>query len=264
VTIWEALKALFLGKEPVDVVFRDEWVEYLTANLPLYSRFPDELKSRLQEKIGEFVATTYFEGCGGLELTDEMILTVAGQACILIVNHDGPPYPNLKTVLLYPSSFSSIVKERDPLGVVTERKVHRLGESWSNGTVILAWDSVQHGARNIFDGRNVTLHEFAHQLDQETGRTDGVPMLGNHEAYRTWGTVLGEGHEELIKNAEQGLRTVLNHYGATNIAEYFAVATEAFFEKPRHLKRKRPLLYLELQNYYKLDPILWFSKKPQH
>jgi len=244
-SIWESLKSLFLGKEPIETVFKDEWVAHLIHNLPLYSRLPDVLKLNVRVKIGEFVATTYFEGCGGLDLTDEMILTIAGQASMLIVNQDGPPYPNLKTVLVYPTTFSSVTKERDVLGIVTEREVHRLGESWSNGTVILAWDSVQHGARNIFDGHNVTLHEFAHQLDQETGRTDGVPFLGSHEAYRTWGTVLSEGHEKLVENAERGRKTVLDHYGATNIAEYFAVATEAFFEKPRQMKKKRPDLYRE-------------------
>jgi len=189
-----------------------------------------------------------------------MILTVAGQACMLIINHQGAPYPNLKTVLLYTSTFSSTVKGYDINGVVTEREVHRLGESWSNGTVILAWDSVQHGARNIYDGHNVTLHEFAHQLDQETGRTDGVPFLEHHEAYRTWGTVLGYGHEKLVENAERGKKTALVHYGATNIAEYFAVATESFFEKPRQLLKKRPELYKELLEYYKLDPVSWFTK----
>ena len=203
-SIWESLKTIFINKDPIDVVFKEEWITYLNSNLPLYSRLPNDLTLRLREKIGEFISTTYFEGCGELELTDEMILTVAGQACMLIINHQGAPYLNLKTVLLYTSTFSSTVKDYDINGVVTEREVHRLGESWSNGTVILAWDSVQHGARNIYDGHNVTLHEFAHQLDQETGRTDGVPFLEHHEAYRTWGTVLGYGHEKLVENAERG------------------------------------------------------------
>jgi len=259
-SIWESLKTIFINKDPIDVVFKEEWITYLNSNLPLYSRLPDDLTLRLREKIGEFISTTYFEGCGELELTDEMILTVAGQACMLIINHQGAPYPNLKTVLLYTSTFSSTVKGYDINGVVTEREVHRLGESWSNGTVILAWDSVQHGARNIYDGHNVTLHEFAHQLDQETGRTDGVPFLEHHEAYRTWGTVLGYGHEKLVENAERGKKTALVHYGATNIAEYFAVATESFFEKPRQLLKKRPELYKELLDYYKLDPVSWFTK----
>ena len=259
-SIWETLKDLFLADNPIEAVFEDHWITYLENNLPLYSKLPPELVLRLHEKIGQFVATTYFEGCGDLELTEEMILTVAGQACILPLNHSGPPYPNLKTVLLYPSTFRSIVRERDELGIITEREVNRLGESWSNGTVILAWDSVEHGARNIHDGKNVTMHEFAHQLDQEDGNTDGVPYLDSHEAYRTWGQVLSDGYSQLVDHTERRKKTVLDKYGATNIAEYFAVATEAFFEKPRQMQRKRTEVYNELRDYYQLDPAEWFQK----
>lgn len=259
-SIWETLKNLFLGEEPIEVIWKDEWESYLQSNLPLYEMLPSGLQLKLHDKIAQFVSTTYFEGCGELELTDEMILTVAAQACVLVLNHEDPPYPNLKTVLLYPSTFQSVVKARDALGVVTEREVRRLGESWSNGTVILAWDSVKRGARNIRDGHNVTMHEFAHQLDQEDGNTDGVPFLETKEAYRTWGSVLSDGYAQLVEKTERRKKTVLDKYGATNIAEYFAVATEAFFEKPRQMKRKRADLYDELVEYYQLDPAEWFSQ----
>ena len=251
--IWEQLKAYFLKTPTIQIEFKDEWITYLENNLPLYARFPNELKERIHEKIGQFVATTFFEGCGGLELDDEMILTVAGQACILVINREGRPYPNLNTVLLYPSTFSSQVDS-----VSGKRRVHRLGESWSNGTVILAWDTVEHGARNIFDGHNVTLHEFAHQLDSELGDTDGVPRLRTEEAYHTWGQVMHDGYETLVDNVERRRKTVLDHYGATNPAEYFAVATEAFFEKPKQMFKKRADLYAALKEYYQLDPIQWF------
>ena len=253
-TIWEQLKAFFVKTPTIDIEFRDEWVTYLEENLPLYARFPPELKLRIHEKIRQFVATTFFEGCNGLELTDEMILTVAGQACILIINREGRPYPNLNTVLLYPSTFSSRIDHSDGGTHVQSR----LGESWSNGTVILAWDSVEHGARNIFDGHNVTLHEFAHQLDSELGGTDGVPPLHDKAAFHTWGQVVHDGYAQLVEDAERGRKSVLDHYGATNPAEYFAVATESFFEKPKQLFKKRPELYQALKSYYRLDPIEWF------
>ena len=257
-SIWGKLKAHFIGKPSPHITFKEEWCAILGENLPLYTRLPEPLKLTLHDKIAAFVSTTYFEGCGDLELDDEMILTVAAQACILVINHESAPYPKLNTVLLYPSTFSSKIKDFNTGGTVSERRVHRLGESWSNGTVILAWDSVHHGATNIFDGHNVTFHEFAHQLDSESGQTDGVPRLSSHEAYQTWGTVLSEGYAELCENAERRKKTVLDHYGATNIAEYFAVATEAFFEKPKQLKKKRPDLYAELKGYYRLDPVEWF------
>ncbi len=259
-SIWEQLKTLFSNDKHVSVVFKEEWAALLEKNLPLYSLFPDSLKQRVHEKISQFVATTFFEGCGGLELTNEMILTVAGQACTLIVNHEGPPYPNLKSVLLYPSSFSSIQDGFDKMGNPTKERTTRLGESWSNGTVILAWDSVASGAQNIFDGRNVTFHEFAHQLDQENSLSDGIPFLHTPQAYHTWAEVLNEGFEKLIVKAERGKRSVMDHYGATNRAEFFAVATECFFEKPRQMKKKHPKLYDVLHEYYQLDPLVWIAR----
>ena len=258
-SLWENLKGLFLGSDPIETVFKAEWITHLEHNLPLYARLPDELKLKLHERIGQFIATTYFEGCNELELTDEMILTVAGQACILVLNHKGSPYPKLNSVLLYPTTFSSTVQDIGPGGTIIERKVHRLGESWGSGTVILAWDSVRHGARNIYDGHNVTFHEFAHQLDSLNGPTDGVPPLHSQEAFVTWCQILNDGYATLVDNAERGKKAVLDHYGATNPAEYFAVATEAFFEKPKQLKKKRPELYDTLKDYYQLDPIEWFS-----
>jgi Mlc titration factor MtfA (ptsG expression regulator) len=258
VSIWKKLKDYFLQEKAPHITFQPEWCQYLENNLPLYSRLPESLKLKLHDKIAAFVSATYFEGCGGLELDDEMILTVAAQACMLILNHDGAPYPRLNTVLLYPSSFSSKVKDYNASGITTERRVHRLGESWSNGTVILAWDSVSHGAANIYDGHNVTFHEFAHQLDSENGPTDGVPQLSTPEAYQTWGTILSEGYAALCQKANRRKKTVLDAYGTTNIAEYFAVATEAFFEKPRQLKKKQPTLYAELKDFYQLDPVEWF------
>jgi Mlc titration factor MtfA (ptsG expression regulator) len=260
-TIWETLKEYFIRSVQAEYSFKSEWLPMLEANLPLYHKLPESLQQRLHQKIGQFIATTYFEACGDLELTEEMILTVAGQACLLVVNHEGAPYPRLNSVLLYPSTFRSVVQDTGSFGITTERTVSRLGESWSNGTVVLAWDSVQHGARNIHDGHNVTLHEFAHQLDSENGSTDGVPRLADREAFQTWATVLGPCYEALVDHAERGRKTVLDHYGATNITEYFAVATEAFFEKPRQLKKKRPALYTELQSYYQLDPLEWLQLK---
>ncbi|WP_269523798.1 zinc-dependent peptidase [Coraliomargarita parva] len=256
-TIWNKLKEFFEDEE-AEFVFKDEWVAYMENNLPLYRKLPDILRLELQRKIGQFVRTTFFEGCNGLELDDEMILTVAAQACILALKQEGPPFPQLKTVLLYPTAFTSIAETAGPGGTVIEREVKCLGESWENGTVILAWDSVRNGARNIFDGHNVTFHEFAHQLDSLDGDTDGVPLLPDEAAYQTWANVLAEHCEVLFDEIRRGKKSLLDPYGATNPGEYFAVATETFFEKPRQLKKKQPGLYEELQNFYKLDPASWF------
>jgi hypothetical protein len=163
--IWEKLKALFGMEMQEAVVFQEEWRVLLRKNLPLYARLPEELLLRLHERIAQFISTIRFEGCGGLELTEAMILTVAAQACLLVVQREGRPYPKLSAVYLYPTTFSSVSKRMDAHGIVTEGEVQRLGESSHWGTVVLAWDSVTQGARCIDDGENVTFHEFAHQLD---------------------------------------------------------------------------------------------------
>jgi Mlc titration factor MtfA (ptsG expression regulator) len=255
--IWDRLRAFF-EKEEVPLVFKDEWITILQDNLPIYKRLPEDLREKLHDKKAEFIRSTFFEGCGGLELDDEIILSVAAQACILVVNQEGAPYPKLNSVLLYPSAFVSNSTSAGPGGTIIERKVKCLGESWENGTVILSWNSVRNGADNIFDGHNVTFHEFAHQLDSLDGDTDGVPLLASEEAYQTWANVCAVHCELLIDGVQRGKKTLLDAYGATNPGEFFAVATETFLEKPRQMKKKQPKLYAELQSFYKLDPADWF------
>jgi Mlc titration factor MtfA (ptsG expression regulator) len=150
-----------------------------------------------------------------------------------------------------------VQQRRDEIGIVSEGVVHRLGESWSSGTVVLAWDSVAHGALNMHDARNVTFHEFAHQLDHENGDTDGAPALPCRESYRSWARVFGANYAEFQELVEAGKRCVLDPYGATEPAEFFAVATETFFEKSRQLHKKYPELYEELKGFYGVDPREW-------
>lgn len=257
--IWQKIQSLFAGSDAADAVFKEEWIGLLENALPLYSRLPEELKSRLHERIARFISSTRFEGCNGLELTEEMVLIVAAQACLLVLHREGKPYLQLTTVYLYPTTFSSVQKQRDEIGVITEGEVHRLGESWSMGTVVLAWDSVEQGARNFEDARNVTFHEFAHQLDHEDGDTDGAPGLPSREAYRSWARVFSENYAELRERVGSGKPSLLDPYGATKPAEFFAVATETFFEKPRQLHEKSPELYDELRGFYGVDPRDWFE-----
>jgi hypothetical protein len=257
--IWQKLKTLFGGETHEAVVFQEEWIALLEKNVPLYARLPEELRLRLHGRIAQFISTIRFEGCGGLELTEEMILTVAAQACLLVVHREGRPYPKLSAVYLYPTTFSSVSKRMDAQGIVSEGEVRRLGESSHWGTVVLAWDSVTQGARHIADGDNVTFHEFAHQLDHEDGPTDGAPALPSSGAYRTWSHVFHDNYADFLQRTEEGKKTVLDAYGATNPAEFFAVATETFFEKPQKLFEKRPDMYTELMKYYHLDPREWMG-----
>ncbi len=136
----------------------------------------------------------------------------------------------------------------------------RLGESWRTGAVVLAWDEILHGALDPMDGQNIVFHEFAHQLDQEDGVADGTPIIEKRSRYISWARVLSREFKVLQKKASHGMNTVMDHYGATDPTEFFAVATETFFEKPSQLKLKHPALYEELKGYYQLDPATWLSE----
>ena len=225
------------------------WEACLEANLPPYRHLPSDLRRQLRENINVFLNEKRFEGCGGLELTDEMRVTIAGEACLLLLNRETQMYSRLKSILVYPDAY---VAQEDENPV-------RLGESWTSGAVVLSWDDTKKGGLNFDDGQNVAIHEFAHQLDQEDGAADGAPLLGKRSAYRTWARVLSREYDELQRKTRKGRRTVMDDYGATTPAEFFAVATETFFEKPEQLQKKHPELYDELKSYYRVDPATWPS-----
>jgi Mlc titration factor MtfA (ptsG expression regulator) len=241
--------------------FPNEWEQVLQDNVAVYSRLTHELHGQLKELILVFLDEKRFEGCGSLEVTDEMRVTIAGQACLLLLNRETDFFPALKTILLYPSSYVHPEKEEESHDV---EGAEILGESWQYGPVVLSWDSARHGAVNQRDGENVVLHEFAHQLDQIDGEADGAPKLGRGLSlrerlarYKTWSAVFQREFDAHRDRVDSGRRTVIDEYGATNPAEFFATATEAFFEKSRALQKKHPELYRELKTFYRLDPIEW-------
>jgi len=236
--------------------FPPGWKEILERNVSLYRHLPDALKKQLHGLVQVFVAEKSFEGCGGLEITDEIKITIAAQACILLLNRQPTFYPKLVSILVYPRAY--IAEHAVSMGssYVREQTI-RAGESWSRGIAVLAWDHVKAGAIDCTNGHNVVLHEFAHQLDQEDGLADGTPILERRASYAVWIRILTEEYQKLRVEAQHHIRDVMDSYGATNPAEFFAVATEAFFEKPRQLKRRHPELYEELKTYYRLDPVEW-------
>ena len=182
--------------------------------------------------------------------------TIAAEACLLVLNRGGALYPRLRSILVYPDAFVARREQRRDDGTVAADSHHLLGESWDNGRVILSWDDVTRGVADFTDGSNVVLHEFAHQLDAESGSTNGAPPL-RRNSYRAWATIFSENFQDLELRSLRGLSTVMNEYGASNPAEFFAVATETFFERPHQLHKHRPELYGELQRYYQLDPREW-------
>ncbi|MEH1815208.1 MAG: M90 family metallopeptidase [Nostoc sp.] len=233
------------------------WNAIIENNLPIYLCLsPDEIR-RLQGHIQVFLAEKQFIGCRGLQVTEEMKLTLAAVACLLLLNERGQYFPRLRSILVYPNAY--FVQETNSVGkyVVEERRVARLGESWTNDQVVVSWEQVKQDINNWRDGRNVVLHEFAHQLDQEDGKAEGVPILQHNSDYTIWAKVMTEAYQQLCNDVLQGAKTVMDSYGATNPAEFFAVATETFFEKPHQLLSKHPALYEQLQRYYQLDPVQW-------
>lgn len=240
----EALRAQSLSAEERAV---------LDKNIPYLATLSAEDRSELEALVRIFLAEKSFEGCGGLELNDEIKLTIAGQACLLLLHRETDIYPNVDSILVYPSAYRVPTEQHDGL-VVLEEDQARLGESWQRGLVVLAWDHVLSGAAEPRDGQNVVLHEFAHQLDGESGSMNGTPELGTRARYTSWAHVLGDEFEELSQRLHQGRNSDIDPYGATNPAEFFAVLTEMFFEKPQALKRRHAELYAELAEFYKQDP----------
>ncbi len=200
-----------------------EWIKILKNNLFPYQYLSAQEKQRLHGTINVFLDEKIFEGCGGLEITDEIRVTIASQACMLLLNRPIEVYPRLQTILVYPNTY--IANGDNLLGVGDPNSV-RLGESWQSGVVVLSWNSVKGGAANFEDGHNVTLHEFAHQLDQENSATDGAPILEDRSAYRTWAHVFSHEYDDFKDDTERGRRTCIDRYGATNPAEFCAVSTE--------------------------------------
>lgn len=211
-------------------------------------------KRELHGHIQVFLHEKKFEGCGGLEITDEIRVTIAAQACILLLNRKTDCFPLMRTILVYPSHYFASTSRRMPGGVVEERVEGRLGESWMRGPIVLSWDDVLRGAADPHDGHNVVFHEFAHALDGESGALEGAPDLPEATMYTAWARVLGTEYNGLLNDLARNHRHLIDAYGATNPAEFFAVITEAFFEKSLLLKRHHPELYAQLAAFYRQDP----------
>jgi Mlc titration factor MtfA (ptsG expression regulator) len=239
-------------------------LEDLMRNVAQYRGMAPDLQRQLQTLVRQFLHQKTFVGCAGLEVTDEMRVTIAGQACLLLLNRHSRVYPGLDTILVYPDAFTAPRKEVDAAGVVHDAPRGLLGESWGDGRVLLSWHHVRRGAHVEPGAQNVVLHEFAHQLDSESGSNNGAPYLGSVESYRSWSAVLSADFDALRRDAMfghlDGDEAVLDHYGATSPAEFFAVATESFFEKPWALAERHPALYGEFLKYYRVDPRAWFAK----
>ncbi|MDD9921278.1 MAG: zinc-dependent peptidase [Boseongicola sp.] len=241
--------------ELLDTPLTDEERAMVVAEVPLLRRLPPELHRSLEGKINLFLDQIDFIGCNGLEVTKAMRLSIAAQACLLIVNTD-TWYKTLRTILIYPGAFKSHQTQYSGY-VVTEHETVRAGESWSRGPVVLSWADTALGAANHRNGKNVVIHEFAHQIDDLSGHTDGAPILREGQSFAEWARVFTTAYETHVADVERGRQTVIDAYGATNHEEFFAVSVELFFENPVALRNEEPDVYEQLAELFQLEPITW-------
>jgi MtfA peptidase len=234
--------------------FPAAWRRILRRRVPLVARLPAALQLRLKRHMQVFLAEKPFIGCEGQAITDEVRVTIAAQACLLLLGDDRADcYPRLRQVLVYPGAF--VVQREQALGagLVQGQRQTLSGESWTRGEVILSWPDVLAGAADPTDGRNVAVHEFAHQVDQDGGAADGRPWRPGAARRHRWAAAMDAGLQRLRAVPSE----VIDGYGASDPAEYFAVVSEAFFERPRELAAEVPDVYRELRDLYGVDPVAW-------
>jgi hypothetical protein len=251
--VWRRWRQRRLRRSP----FPAAWRAILRRRVPYLRRLPADLRTRLLQQMQVFLAEKPFLGCAGMAITDEVRLTIAALACLPLVNRDEAPYPELRQILVYPGPFLVERTQADGSGVLHDHRQVLAGESWSQGQVILSWQDVLQDAAAPEGGRNVVLHEFAHQLDQENGAANGAPVLGDRDAYARWSAVLSAEYTQLQQRTERGEDGLLDTYGASSPAEFFAVVTEAFFLQPQRLAREHAALFDELRRFYRIDPLAW-------
>ena len=252
--LWRAARRARIRSQP----FPPTWRDTLRRRMPAFAQLPADVQLRLKKHAQVLIAEKPFIGCAGLEVTDEMRVLVAVQAAWLLLRRRGGSFDHLRQVLLYPGAFAVQRSVADAAGLVRDERQALLGESWQQGQVVLSWQDVLAGAADPHDGRNVVIHEFAHQLDQETGAANGAPWQPGAQRRARWARVMGAEFQALQGRLATGDTTsLIEPYAATNAAEFFAVTSELFFERPLELQQGHAALYAELQQYYGVDPLAW-------
>ena len=251
---WRARRRRRVAARPLPMA----WRTIMRRNVLVYEAMPPALQRRVDELVSVFLAEKRFVGCGGLDVSEEMRVTIATQACVLIAAHDNGCFDSTRAVLVYPRAFKVQREGEDDDGLVHSGRDILAGESWELGEVIVSWDDALHGGRQTADGVNVVMHEFAHQLDGEDGGVNGAPALGDPARYAAWAETMKREYEALRLAAQRDdYDGVLDPYGASDPAEFFAVATETFFERPQALRQAHAELYARLSDYYAQDPASW-------
>jgi Mlc titration factor MtfA (ptsG expression regulator) len=239
--------------------FPTDWLRGLEQNVAHYRLLSDADRVMLRDRLRIFIAEKNWEGCGGLQLTEEMQITIAAQACLMTLHLDEDLFDHVQSILVYPRDFVAPDRAVPAAGLVLEEDTALLGEAHYRGPVVLSWQEVLAGAREPGAGQNLVFHEFAHQLDMLDGVLDGTPPLETRAQAQRWHRIMTTEFNRLIHASAHGRATLLDDYGATDEAEFFAVASECFFDQPVEMARRHPELYALLRDYYKQDPASRFA-----
>jgi Mlc titration factor MtfA (ptsG expression regulator) len=230
------------------------WEQLLNDQFLDWSRISEEERVRLRRWMQVFIREKNWEGCGGLQMTEEVKVVVSAQTGLMVLGLDEAYFDHVLSILVYPDAYRVPGATTNSIGIVDEWGSARMGEAWWRGPVILSWRHSLSGARGEFD-ENLVCHEFAHQLDMMNGRfVDGTPPLDSAEQADEWQRVMGEGYQQLSHKCRRGSPSIIRCYGMTNPGEFFAVSTEAFFAAPVKLRAEYPMVYQVLKGFYKQDP----------
>ena len=237
--------------------FPEKWENILRKKVPVYHRLPDRLKNNLRNRLVILLDEKHFEGCGGLTLTEEIKVVIAAYASVLILEEPADYYGDLQAILVYPKHYVAPVNEEFEGGIVSEGYESRSGEYWGAGNIVLSWRDIERDIYESGNGQNLIYHEFSHLLDDRYGLSAGVSLDGETLRDDEWTRILAKAYRRLVRDSSTGRFTILDSYGAKNPAEFFSVATEAFFERSGRLHSTMPDLYRMLQSFYGVDPAAW-------
>ncbi|MCL4197019.1 MAG: zinc-dependent peptidase [Phycisphaerales bacterium] len=243
--------------------FPPAWRGIIERRVGLWRRLPPADRLELLRHVLIFLNEKGFEGCGGMVIDDEVRLTIAAQACILLLHRETDYFPALRSILVYPDEYLAPAAEQHESGIVIEDHEPRAGESWAEGSLVLSWRDVVEGSADSQSGENVVLHEFAHQIDDEWGLSSAEPEEQPEGDAREWARVFREAFERHRRDVKRGRSTVVDSYGATDEAEFFAVVTETFFEQPAELRIAEPELYRQWSKFFRQDPLAWSDRGAQ-
>jgi Mlc titration factor MtfA (ptsG expression regulator) len=238
-------------RERLSAGFRPEWRDLLSGRMRTWAQLDDDERARLEALALGLLVDLHWEAANGFELTEEIEVTIAADAAVLLLGLPDDSFSRVRTVLVHPTTLVLQGEHSQVSGIVSDGPMPILGQADLHGPVLIVWDAVLQEARHPGSGHNVVFHEFAHRLDMLTGDADGMPPIADPELAQRWLDVCTAVYERVVEGRGGA---VLRSYAGVNPAEFFAVATEAFFDAPVPLRREHGDLYDVLVGYYGQDP----------